>query len=90
MVSCLKLLVSVLEVTLNGPGARKHGYLPLSKKDRRFFPGYKIPFVLETDIGEIRTQVAGGYKKQTHKLVTRTTVLISRAISNLAMTNIRL
>jgi hypothetical protein len=52
----------VMEVTLNGPGARKHGYLPFSRKDRRFFPGYNIPFVLETDIGEIRTKVTGTRK----------------------------
>jgi hypothetical protein len=27
---------------------------------RRFFPGYKIPFILKTDIGDIKTHVASG------------------------------
>ncbi len=31
-------------------------YIP--KKVRRFFPGYKLPFTLDTNIGEIRTYVA--------------------------------
>ena len=31
--------------------------IPIPKRKRRFFPGYKLPFVLETDLGEIRTHV---------------------------------
>ena len=38
-------------------GPRTYGLIPLPKEMRRFFPGYKVPFVLETDIGEIETQV---------------------------------
>jgi len=34
-----------------------YGLIPVPKEVRRFFPGYKVPFVLETDIGEIETQV---------------------------------
>ena len=32
--------------------------IPIPKRIRRFFPGYKLPFILETDIGEIRTYVS--------------------------------
>jgi len=31
--------------------------IPVPKRIRRFFPGYKLPFVLETDLGEIKTHV---------------------------------
>ncbi len=35
-------------------------YFPKDK--RHFFPGYKIPFILETDIGEIQTKVTSAPK----------------------------
>jgi len=31
--------------------------IPIPKRERQFFPGYKLPFVLETDISEIQTHV---------------------------------
>lgn len=41
---------------------RKYALIPISKEHRSFFPGYKEPFILETDIGEITTKVTGGSK----------------------------
>ena len=35
----------------------KYALIPIPKEYRRFFPGYKVPFILETDIGEIMTKV---------------------------------
>lgn len=39
--------------------SRQYGYILFSKIQRPFFPAYKVPFTLETDIGEIRTNVTG-------------------------------
>lgn len=36
---------------------KKYSLIPISKEIRHFFPGYKVPFILETDIGEIETHV---------------------------------
>ena len=36
--------------------------VPIPKRKRRFFPGFKLPFVLETDLGEIRTHVTSAPK----------------------------
>ena len=36
--------------------------VPIPKRKRRFFPGYKLPFVLETDLDEIRTHVTSAPK----------------------------
>lgn len=36
---------------------KRYGLIPVRNEVRRFFPGYKVPFLLETDIGEIETQV---------------------------------
>ena len=50
-------------IELNTAYSAKTWYLiPIPKRNRRFFPGYKVPFSLETDIGEIKTHVtsAGG------------------------------
>jgi hypothetical protein len=46
-----------LDLELRVPSARKFALFYLTKKDRRFFPGYKVDFVLETDIGDIKTRV---------------------------------
>ncbi len=32
--------------------------IPVRKRIRRFFPGYKLPFMLETDMGEVKTHVS--------------------------------
>jgi len=36
---------------------QKYGLIYVPSFIRRFFPGYKVPFVLETDIGPVTTQV---------------------------------
>ena len=36
--------------------------IPIPKVERRFFPGYKAPFILETDTGEITTKVTSASK----------------------------
>lgn len=46
-----------LEITLRNPSFRKYHLFPIPKTSRRFFPGFRIPFILETDIGEIDTYV---------------------------------
>ncbi|MFH1562055.1 MAG: hypothetical protein ABIF11_01355 [Nitrospirota bacterium] len=40
----------------------KYGLIPLPKKYRSSFPGYKVTFILDTDIGEIKTKVTSGSK----------------------------
>jgi len=52
-----------IEIILNRTHTpRKFGLIPLPKEYRSFFPGYKIPFILDTDIGEIITKVTSGSK----------------------------
>ncbi|MCD6521428.1 hypothetical protein J7K56_01470 [Candidatus Calescamantes bacterium] len=51
-----------VEITVTSPSFRKYGYIPVSKQVRSFFPGYKIPFVLETDIGVLKAWVTGAPK----------------------------
>jgi hypothetical protein len=47
-----------VEIQLNSIHAPKTYFLiPVRNEVRLFFPAYKVPFVLETDIGEIETQV---------------------------------
>jgi vacuolar-type H+-ATPase subunit H len=41
---------------------RKWSLIPLPRECRSFFPGYKISFTLETDIGEITTKVTSAPK----------------------------
>lgn len=41
---------------------KRYALIPIPKKYRSFFPGYKVPFTLETDIGEIRTKVTSAPK----------------------------
>jgi len=57
---------AMLEITLpdpnvpgNIPSWKEYCLIPLSEKTgtRYFFPGYKVPFKIETDIGEIHTYV---------------------------------
>lgn len=42
----------------------KHNLIRFRKQDRNFFPGYKIPFILETDIGEITTKITSRSNKE--------------------------
>ena len=51
-----------LEVEIKTESYRKYALFYVSKKDRRFFPGYKVDFILETDIGDIQTRVMGHLK----------------------------
>ena len=48
--------------TSDVPAWKKYGYIPFPMKNRNFFPGYKIPFTLLTDIGELITWMTGAYK----------------------------
>jgi len=41
---------------------RKWALIPIPKQKRRFFPGYKVYFGLETDTGAIRTRVTSAPK----------------------------
>lgn len=47
----------VLEIVLGSKFKRKVASLYIPKNFRRFFPGYKVNFVVQTDIGEIITTV---------------------------------
>lgn len=42
--------------------ARRYNLLPLNANLRSFFPGFKIPFVLETDVGDLEVQVTSADK----------------------------
>ena len=41
---------------------RRWALIPVPREKRRFFPGYKVYFDLETDIGAIRTRVTSAPK----------------------------
>lgn len=52
-----------IEIILNNLHTpRKWGLIPLPRESRSFFPGFKVPFILDTDIGEITTKVTSGSK----------------------------
>lgn len=52
-----------IEIILNNLHTpRSYGLIPLPREYRSFFPGFKVPFILETDIGEITTKVTSGRK----------------------------
>lgn len=63
----IQISEDVLEIQLPAarssdiPSWRKYGYLPFPMRYRSFFPGYKIPFTLQTDIGDLTTWITGGY-----------------------------
>ena len=40
----------------------RYALIPIPKMKRRFFPSYKLPFVLETDVGEFETHVTSAPK----------------------------
>jgi len=46
-----------LEVIVQNPSCIKYHLFYIPKQRRRFFPGYNVPFKLETDIGQIETYV---------------------------------
>ncbi len=47
-----------LEIVIRNPSSIKFHLFYIPKGKRSFFPGFKIPFTLETDIGEVQTHVA--------------------------------
>ncbi|MCX6833507.1 MAG: hypothetical protein NT028_15520 [candidate division Zixibacteria bacterium] len=48
----------VMEITLRTIDSNaRYGLIPLPEEHRRQFPGYEIPFVLETDIGSLECHV---------------------------------
>ncbi len=48
---------NVVEITLRSASPQKYKLIPVPKEVRNFFPGYNIPFILETDVGEIAAKV---------------------------------
>jgi hypothetical protein len=56
--SSLDITGNVLEVIVRNPSCIKFHLFYIPKHMRRFFPGYKVPFKLDTDIGEIETYVS--------------------------------
>ena len=52
-----------IEIVLNNVNtARTYAIIPIPKSKRRFFPGYKVYFRLETDIGTVETKVTSAPK----------------------------
>jgi hypothetical protein len=49
-----------IEVALSN-SAIKYNFVYVQKRFRRLFPGYKVPFILETNVGKIETYITGGY-----------------------------
>jgi hypothetical protein len=47
----------ILEIEQRSTNERKYRLFRLTANTRRFFPGYKINFILETDIGNITSSV---------------------------------
>lgn len=47
-----------LEIELSKSSC-KYGLIDVPKRFRRVFPGYKVPFILETNAGEIETYIVG-------------------------------
>ena len=47
-----------IDIDIRNPQAViQYHLIPILKRNRRFFPGYRIRFVLETDLGEVETYV---------------------------------
>lgn len=46
-----------IEVNLNAPSYIKYSVIPFPKETRHLFPGFKVKFELETDVGLILTKV---------------------------------
>ena len=51
-----------LEVIIRNPSFINFHLFTIPKGKRSFFPGFKVPFLLETDIGEIKTHVTSDKK----------------------------
>jgi hypothetical protein len=53
---------NVVEILLRSNSPKKFHLIPVPKSVRHFFPGYNVPFTLETDIGEIPAKVTSAPK----------------------------
>ena len=53
-------VIEIKPSSLHSP--RRWALIPIPREKRRFFPGYKVYFDLETDIGAIRTRVTSAPK----------------------------
>jgi hypothetical protein len=52
-----------VDLEIRNPHAKhRYHFIPVSKKNRPFFPGYKLPFSLETEIGVVKTYVTSAPK----------------------------
>jgi len=51
-----------LAITLSNPSCLNFHLFPIPKGGREFFPGYKIPFSIETDVGTYETWVTSAPK----------------------------
>jgi len=51
-----------IEIAITSPSFRNYNLFYLSREKRGFFPGYKIPFTIETDIGDFQTKVTAAPK----------------------------
>ncbi len=52
-----------IDIEIRNPySPQQWALIPIPKAKRRFFPGYKLPFILETDLGEIGTHVTSAPK----------------------------
>ena len=48
-----------IDIDIKNPlAAIRYHVILIPKRSRRFFPGYKLGFILETDLGEVRTHVS--------------------------------
>ncbi|MEI9475891.1 MAG: hypothetical protein WCO26_04875 [Deltaproteobacteria bacterium] len=53
---------STIEIPVNAKSYQRYKVIWFPKKVRNIFPGYKIPFVIETDVGEIPSKVTAAPK----------------------------
>lgn len=42
--------------------ALRYSLIPVAKANRQFFPGIRVPFLLETEVGTFTVKVSSGYK----------------------------
>lgn len=53
----------IIEITLNSIHTpREYSLIPLNNENRKYFPGYKVDFILETDVGIKNVHVTSGEK----------------------------
>lgn len=50
------------EARTDEPSWKRYGLIPIPMEHREFFPGYRVPFILVTDIGEIETYVTSAFE----------------------------